>query len=574
MSKKRCIALLLCICMIFTAFTGCTNKKDSDVTKTDVKTDEEKDTDKKDKPTPTVVVEEVADPFGKMDPEIEQTGIRIKTSWMTLDEGDDEENNVWSRAVKDVLGITLKQKWTASDWGTPFDEKVNLAIATDDMPDIAALYTTLFFRAVDNDRVADLTEAYEKYASPTLRSYMEMSDGAALKTVTYDGKIMGLAAPPSNDERTFLWLRKDWLDRLGLQAPTTLDELFLLAEAFATKDPNGNGNADEIGLALSKNFFGGGGDVAKLFHAYGLYPRFWIDVDGQLTRGELLPENKEVLKKLADLYAKGVIAKDFAIKDPAVEVEEDISAGRVGILFGGLGLCAAPSSVAAHENNGAEWEAYKMPTVTGEVVKNPADTRIANFAVAGHRNKTPEAVIKMINLQLEIDLFNPKFVSDNTFNMSPNGSMNFWCKPAFGIDAPNTSSIRSKNVTDALYNNLDPASLNLSEKETYDKFKDYEANKTPENWAVYTSYKAGGAAQQRFTPEYESAVILSPAWWPETPAWVQYGQELHSKVQDYFINAVVTGDVDGEFDKWVNYFNTQGGEDILKEYNEKYLESK
>jgi putative aldouronate transport system substrate-binding protein len=576
MVKKRCIALLLCMCMIFVTLTGCANKKDSDVSNTDVgSTEEVADDTKAEDADPTAVPEVVKeDPYGKMEPEIEQSGIRINTGWMLLDEGDDVDNNVWSRAVKDILGITLKQKWTASDWGAPFDEKVNLAIATDDMPDIAALYTSLFYRAVDNDRVADLTEAYEKFASPRLREYMEMSDGAALKSVTYDGKIMGLAAPPDSDAHTFLWLRQDWLDKLGLKAPTTLDELFQIAEAFATQDPNGNGMADEIGLALTKNFFGGRCDVEKLFWAYDLYPRKWVEKDGEITRGELLPENKVLLNKFAELYAKGVIAKDFAIKDPNVEVEEDIASGKVGICFGAFNLVGAPSLVASHENTGAEWTAYKMPTITGDPIIQPMETRITNFVVAGNKNKSPEAVVKMINLQLEIDAFNSQFVSDNTFNMSPTNNMNFWCKPAFGISAPNVETDRGKHVSAALRGTLDPATLNLSEKETYDKYKDYVANKTLENWAIYTMYKEGGSADQLVKPEVAGVARLTPDWWPETPAWTQYGQDISTKVQEYFINAVVSGDVDGEFDKWLNYYNSQGGADIQTEYNAKYQEYK
>lgn len=574
MGKKRWIAILLCMCMVFTMLTGC--KKGTDSNNSGANNSKNEDTAQTNAgatSTPEDAAETV-DPLGKFDPEIDQTGIRVKTSWMTLDEGDDEDNNVWSRAVKDILGINLTQKWTASDWGAPFDEKVNLAIATDDMPDIAGIYTTLFFRAVDNDRAADLTEAYEKYASPALRSYMEMSDEAALKTVTYDGKIMGLAVPPSNDDRTFLWLRQDWLDKLQLKAPTTLDELYQLAEAFATQDPNGNGKADEIGLALTKNFWGGNADITKLFNAYGLYPNHWVDVDGQLTRGELLEGNKEVLTKLAELYQKGVIAKDFALKDPSVEGDEDIASGKVGICFGGINLVGAPALVAAHENTGAMWEAYQMPTATGELIKTPFDTRITQFVIAGNKNKNPEAVVKMINLQIEIENQNPAYVKDNTFNMSPNGNMNFWNKPGFGFDLPNATGIKYTAVYEALQDESKVASLTLAQKELYDQYKDYEANKTLSNYAVYTSFKDGGAVSKYVTPEYQDSYYLDPAWWPETDAWVQYGQELYTKVQEFFTNAVTTGDVEGEFEKWVNHFNTQGGEDILSEYNAKYQEDK
>ena len=573
MGKKRWMAMLLCMCMVFAMLTGC--KKETETGNPDTSNNTSQDiTGGGNEATATAAPEPAADPFEKYAPEIAQTGIRIKTSWMTLDEGEDENNNVWTRAVKDVLGITLTQKWTASDWGAPFDEKVNLAIATDDMPDIAGIYTTLFFRAVDNERVADLTDAYEKYASPLLRSFMEMSDQAALKTVTYDGRIMGLAAPPSNDDRIFLWLRQDWLDKLQLKAPATMDELYQLAEAFAARDPNGNGKADEIGLALTKTFWGGNADISKLFNAYGLYPNHWVDVNGQLTRGELLEENKTVLTKLAELYQKGVIAQDFALKDASVEGDEDIASGKVGICFGGVNLVGAPALVAAHENTGAEWAAYDMPTTTGGLAKMPFDTRITNFVVAGNKNEHPEAVIKMLNLQLEIETQNPEYVKDNTFNMSPNGNMNFWNKPGFGFEVPNTSGTNIKSVYAALQDEALAASLNLSQKELYDKFKDYEANQTPVNYDVYTRYKEGGAASKYVTDEYQAAYYIDPAWWPETDAWVQYGQELYTKVQEFYTNAVITGDVDGEFDKWVNHFNTQGGQDILTEYNERYQEDK
>ena len=43
---------------------------------------------------------------------------------------------------------------------------------------------------------------------------------------------------------------RTWLDKLGLEMPTTIDELNEVARAFVTQDPNGNGEADEIGYAF------------------------------------------------------------------------------------------------------------------------------------------------------------------------------------------------------------------------------------------------------------------------------------------------------------------------------------
>ncbi len=43
-----------------------------------------------------------------------------------------------------------------------------------------------------------------------------------------------------------LYINQTWLDKLGLNVPTTTDEYKEVLKAFATQDPNGNGQADEI----------------------------------------------------------------------------------------------------------------------------------------------------------------------------------------------------------------------------------------------------------------------------------------------------------------------------------------
>ncbi len=35
-----------------------------------------------------------------------------------------------------------------------------------------------------------------------------------------------------------MWIRQDWLDNLGLEAPRTWDELVAVAEAFVKEDPD------------------------------------------------------------------------------------------------------------------------------------------------------------------------------------------------------------------------------------------------------------------------------------------------------------------------------------------------
>ncbi|WP_254408861.1 sugar ABC transporter substrate-binding protein [Streptomyces sp. AC495_CC817] len=62
-----------------------------------------------------------------------------------------------------------------------------------------------------------------------------------------DGKTYGI---PYSAQANALMIRSDWLENLGLEAPTTWDEMLEVATAFTQDDPDGNGQADTYGLAV------------------------------------------------------------------------------------------------------------------------------------------------------------------------------------------------------------------------------------------------------------------------------------------------------------------------------------
>jgi putative aldouronate transport system substrate-binding protein len=68
-----------------------------------------------------------------------------------------------------------------------------------------------------------MTDIHQTYASDNLRDTIEFQNGVAFDPVTIDGHIYGI--PLTNDfsdEITLMYIRKDWMDNLGLSAPTTL----------------------------------------------------------------------------------------------------------------------------------------------------------------------------------------------------------------------------------------------------------------------------------------------------------------------------------------------------------------
>ena len=91
-----------------------------------------------------------------------------------------------------------------------------------------------------------------------------------------------------------LMMRKDWLENVGMEAPTTIDEWYEVLTAFKTQDPNGNGFPDEIP-------FDGWG-LPYFLPAFGVMNTFCIKRDGTVAYGPMEPEYKAYV---CNRYASG-----------------------------------------------------------------------------------------------------------------------------------------------------------------------------------------------------------------------------------------------------------------------------
>ncbi len=177
------------------------------------------------------VVDESTDESTTVDESVEVTSVRILDPSLQFAEGDDIENNKWTRSIMDEYGIKVSYKWTTPT--EQFAEKRSLMLSTGDLPDFFYLDSTGFEQAVASDMLYDLTEVFEEYASDELKARMQIDENA-LNAGTVDGKLYAL--PQASDSLTndimMLWIRQDWLDNLGLEVPTTVDEMIAVAEAF------------------------------------------------------------------------------------------------------------------------------------------------------------------------------------------------------------------------------------------------------------------------------------------------------------------------------------------------------
>lgn len=102
-----------------------------------------------------------------------------------------------------------------------------------------------------------------------------------------------------------LGIRQDWLDEVGLDVPTDMDEWFDVLTAFKKYDPNGNGEQDEKPVVMCSSGW-------KYFlPAYGIDDDPSIDENGKVVYGFITQNYKEYLTELSKWYKEGLIYNMF-----------------------------------------------------------------------------------------------------------------------------------------------------------------------------------------------------------------------------------------------------------------------
>lgn len=168
--------------------------------------------------------------------------------------------------------------------------------------------------------IQPLDELIDQYAPNIKKLFFEDVPELGRTMTGYDGHIY--AIPQNFYGMNFvapfcLTLRKDWLDNLGLDVPTTLDDWYTVLKAFKEQDPNGNGLADEVPMSTQGNVSSVENAYAYLATGFGLTApvtvQYYPDENGKVVDQYRLPEFKEYLTFLNKLYEEGLIDTAFSV---------------------------------------------------------------------------------------------------------------------------------------------------------------------------------------------------------------------------------------------------------------------
>jgi putative aldouronate transport system substrate-binding protein len=175
--------------------------------------------------------------------------------------------------IRDKLNIDLRLSALPSSESDQ-DVKINAAAAGNTLPDIFMVRRDPFMNISRVGVIATVDDLYPLMPHRTEIQY----DADSQAFTTINGNSYGLASPGAIAKNEGILIRKDWLDKLGLQIPITVEDYLNVMKAFSTRDPDGNGRADTYGYGAFieiNNFEEGlGRRLDPFFGAFGV-PGTW-----------------------------------------------------------------------------------------------------------------------------------------------------------------------------------------------------------------------------------------------------------------------------------------------------------
>ncbi|MDR3121477.1 MAG: extracellular solute-binding protein [Clostridiales bacterium] len=506
----------------------------------------------------------------KYDPPIDMSWAVVTSAVQQFKNGDTYENNIWSRKYLEDHGINLTVSFTADGTSNAYNDKLNMQLASGDLPDIIHSYQYEAFKnAYDAGYVADLTDVFAEYASDYLLECQRKYPGS-FDYVSFDGRMHGISF--FNDNRaggTLLWIRDDWLENLGLSAPTNMDELYELARAFTFDDPDGDGVNDTYGLGLNKDLITDYTTIYGLLSGFGVPADggdgvYYRDADGVMTNAYLQPGVKGALAFLNKLYVDGIIDPEFTVKDANV-MQEDIASGKIGMAFCRQWGTWLPWNLVL-EADGVITHSYPLPVETGYERKigigNDAGGEIFFL---NSKFQHPEAFVLLCNT----------FSSVYNMYMTPEVSSIYADDEQYRFSPVVLTEPQEplwQPVLAEAFRTGDSADLPARLLNHYTKVSGFESGemRDSEAYGLWGQYALGGSVDICLNTYAKNGNLVQNiigALQPDSRS--AYRSLLEDLVKQSFTDVIITGDLSKVDAFWASW-KSIGGQEILDELDKLY----
>lgn len=444
-----------------------------------------------------------------------------------------KDSEVW-KMVEDYTHTNLNITWTPN---ASYNDKLNITLASGTLPMVIK---------VENTRVPSVAAAIQKgqfwEIGPYLSRYPNLSKAnpEILANISNNGKVYGIYRARQQG-RPGISYRKDWLDKMGLPIPKTIDDFYTMLKAFTEGDPDGNGIHDTYGLAVTKYPL-----PWEMMQVWFGAPNKWgIDENDKLVPEHFAPEYRNSLQFFRKIYAEGLVNSDFPIFDPT-RWNEQVTSGHAGVMLDMADTAGRLETGLKQTNSNAVIDV--LGTIEGPYGKRSLSTTGYNgiYLISKNSVKTEQELFRVLDF---MDKLNDEpmqrllyYGLENIHYKMVNGAME---------SIPNQAVPQEYNANDL--EQLLPLIPELT------KFK----STSPLREKVQT-----------VIGDNTKFIVLNPAEGLESTTYIQKGQMLDDMISEARIQ-YITGKIgDQELDRLLEAWRADGGDKVIQEINDAYRQSK
>lgn len=424
------------------------------------------------------------------------------------------EKNRWIEWINKTGPVDVKYV-TVPRWESL--QKFNALFATSSAPDLILEYDAGYRNQWYSQKLLmPLDDVIEKY-STTYKDLMKQFPQLKKLGAKDDGKVyeIGRVTPLTAGHR--IYIREDWLQKLGLSAPKTTDEFLATAKAFAAQDPDGNGKPDTFGLNLSGNAM----SIISHMFGYGEVP--WrFEGDKFVREWDRLKAAVAFQKALFDANTAD---KDFLADKNGEKGKQDFLSGKLGMYLH-QDITDKDLDAFKKNNPGGKLAILTLPKSPYGQFSPVVSSPIQMVGAINAGAKDPKAVMQYIDFMIKPE-------TARTIISGEEGT--HWSKDAAGCPKPIDPEKNKKEISYTSDLGMMASTLLFGKCS-------FSAQKPQDNDTLKTLRELAIAADQAYVSKDRPIPTLKPEYLPALPQDLSLiVKNSEQQLKDIWLKAIVGG---------------------------------
>lgn len=450
--------------------------------------------------------------------------------------------NMYVKKLEELTGTDLEFEFLP---GNDYATQLTLRFASNELADLVqttGIDSAANASAVEQGAIWQLNDLIDQYG-PNLKAKIPEYVWKA-PDVSKDGKIYAIPALVPHPHTVAMFIREDWLKKLNMEMPKTLDDWLNYFEQVKVQDMNGDGDPNnEYGFMVRENF----GSSDAFFYEFGVALNLWVMQGDEFIPSVLTPNMKDALAFWRKLYKNGYVNPN-AFTNKYADWQAGITNGKAG------------SWLHYVDNLATFWSPDKFidqPDANPVIVEPPvgpkgqgaglANTGLYYVWIIPSSVKDPERIIQFLDRAWG----SPDVLKFNSYGIEGHNYEVVDGAIKWDPTSPNNANDFESNLYQ-INMNVMGHSLNNDEQVKLSPFAEH--------------LQRGFEISEKYKIESESMYMPIMEAFKTRPELLPNFGNGDTLLMDMFAKVITSDvDIDAEFDKFVKEWRSRGGDEAIKE---------